>query len=104
MRCCSGAGCHGCAEHADLHGIDPDVVQHGRDLRLDDLRWDGVDGRDGLRILCRDRRDGGRAIDAEGGKRLQIRLDSSATPAVGAGNRQGRSNSQFASSVPGKER
>jgi len=75
-------------EHADLHGVDADVVEDGVELRAHERGVGRVDRRDAARVLRRERRDHARAVCAERGERLQVGLDARAAARVGAGDRE----------------
>ena len=59
-------------QHAGLGGFDAEVLHHRPDLLADQ----------------RDRRDRGRAMDAQRGERLQVGLDAGPAPRIGAGDRK----------------
>ncbi|MGY4452385.1 hypothetical protein ACVWZR_007045 [Bradyrhizobium sp. i1.3.1] len=82
----------GLRHHADLHRADLEIGKHGVDLRDDEFGGHRVDAGDAARILRRQRRDRGGAIDAERGKGLQVGLDAGAAARIGAGDgeRHGR--------------
>jgi hypothetical protein len=67
-----------------------DVLKYRVDLRGHDVRRNLVDRPHADRVLGRDGGDHRGAVDAEGGERLEIRLDARAAARVGAGDRQAR--------------
>ena len=76
-------------QHAGLDGLDRIALQHGAQLRLDHRGSDGLDGAHALQVLGGDGGDDAGAVDAAGGKRLDIGLDAGAASRIGAGDGQG---------------
>jgi hypothetical protein len=66
-------------QHPDLHRVDPDVLGDHSHLGDDHPRRDGFDRLDPDRVLGGDRGDRRHPVHAAAGKRLQIRLNPSAT-------------------------
>ena len=64
--------------HADLDRLDVEIAEHRVDLRGHEIRRHLMNAGDAFGVLRGERGDDGRAVDAEGGKRLQIRLDAGA--------------------------
>ena len=83
-----GANDAGIGEHADLHGVDADVVEDGVELRRDEFGVGRMDRAHAMRVLRGQRRDDARAVDAKRRKRLQIGLDAGSAAGVGAGDRK----------------
>ena len=79
-------------EHAGLHRVGADIVDDRVDLRRDKLWTQLKDLYDADSILRRDRCDSGRAINAECGEGLKIRLYPRACSGIGTGDRQRFSN------------
>ena len=75
-------------QHADLHGVDANVIQHRLQLRLQKRGWHAVDGLHPLGVLRGQRGDGGHAVAAQSAEGFQIGLDACAAAAVRTGNRQ----------------
>jgi hypothetical protein len=75
-------------EHADLHGIDADIVENGVELCRDERRIGRVDGRDAARVLRGECGDDARAVGAERRERLEVGLDARAAARIGAGDRE----------------
>ena len=75
-------------QHADLDGVDANVIQHRLQLRLQKRRWHAVDGLHPLGVLRGERGDGGHAVAAQSAEGFQIGLDACAAAAVRTGNRQ----------------
>lgn len=82
-----GHGAHDvrCVQHADLHRVHTDVVDHRVDLVAQQLHRQVMDGAHAQRVLCRDSR---HAETAQCRERLQVGLDTGAATAVRARNRQ----------------
>ena len=76
----------GRGQHADLDCIRHDILKHRVDLLLDHLRADVLDVDHARGILRYDRHDHAHAEHAQGGHRLQIRLDARAAAAIRTGN------------------
>ena len=72
-----------------LTASQPMSRDHGLDLRGDDVVGHDVDAGDADGVLGRHRGDGRGAVDAVGGKCLQIGLDAGAAARIGARNCQG---------------
>ena len=79
----------GIGEHADLHRADVKVGEHRVHLRADEVRGHRMDAENARGVLRRKRGDDARAIDAERGKGLEVRLDAGAAARIRAGNGQG---------------
>jgi hypothetical protein len=79
-------GDRGGADHTDLHGIDPDVVEHGIDLVGDEGRFHQSEAADAARILHRHRGHCRHAVGAKGGEGLEVGSDAGAAARVDAGN------------------
>ena len=75
-------------EHADLHGVDADVLGDRPHLPDDRLGRDRRDPLDGDRVLPGDGRDRRHAVHAAARERLQVGLDPRAAARVRAGDRQ----------------
>ena len=75
-------------QHAELDGIDADVLDHRLDLRLQEGRRHAVDARHAERVLRGQRGDGRHAVAAERREGLEVGLDAGAAAAVGAGDRE----------------
>src|SRR5581483_9144888 len=86
----AGDGLDGAAreEHPGLRRVDAEVGEDGLQLRHHERCGHLVDGRDADRVLGGERDHSGHPVRARGGEGLQIRLDSRAASAVGAGDRQ----------------
>ena len=78
----------GVAEHADLDGVDADVVADGVQLRGQEFGRRNVDGPDAAGVLGRQGGDGGHAVAAVRGNAFQVGLDSGAAGGVRAGDGQ----------------
>src|SRR6516162_4483050 len=74
------------AEHSDLDGTDGEVGEHRIDLRADEIGRHLMGGEHTGVVLRGEHGDNGSAIDAERGKRLEIRLDAGAAARIGAGD------------------
>jgi hypothetical protein len=75
-------------EHARFHRSDGEVVEHGVDLRDDEIGGHRMYTADPSGVLGGQRGDGGGAEDAERGEGLQVGLDAGAAAGVRAGNGQ----------------
>src|SRR5882757_5144589 len=78
--------------HADLHRLHVEIAEHRIDLRGHEVRGHLMNAGDALRVLRGERGDDGRAVDAEGGERLQVRLDAGAARGVRAGDGERNGN------------
>ena len=76
------------AEHADLDGVDAEVLGDGAHLGDDHRRRDGLDGAHRDRVLRGDRRDRRRPVHAGRREGLEVGLDAGAAAGVRAGDRQ----------------
>jgi hypothetical protein len=83
-------------EHADLHGVDADVLGDLSHLLHDDLRRDRMHRAHADRVLRGDRRDRGHPVDAAGGERLEVRLDAGSPAGIGPGDRKNAWNAHAA--------
>ena len=83
-----GHGLHGFhgVQHADFGGVRADVADDGINLRGEDGRGRGVDGRDAAGVLRRQRRERAHAVAAQRGEGFEIGLDARAAAAVRAGD------------------
>ena len=75
-------------QHADFDGVRPDVRKHAVQLFCDKFARNGQDPLHARRVLRRQRRDDGHAVNAMRRHGLQIRLDSRAAAAIRTRNRQ----------------
>ena len=75
-------------EHADLHGLDVEVVEDGGDLRLDHVRAHFLNRAHGDGVLGGHGGQDRGPVDAERCDGLQIRLNTGSASAVGAGDCQ----------------
>ena len=80
-------GRHG-TEHPDLHGVHAEVVGDRAHLLNDHRARHRLDRHDGDRVLCGDRGDRSRAVDAGARERLQVGLDPSTAAGVRSGDRE----------------
>ena len=71
-------------QHADLDGIDPNVLHHGVNLRLEHQRRNAVNARHPAGVLRSDGRNGRHAVAAQCTEGFQIGLNACATAAVRA--------------------
>ena len=84
----------GVAEHADLDGVDADVVADGVQLRREERRRGDVDGAHALGVLGGQGGDGGHAVAAVRRDALQVGLDPGPAGGVGAGDGQHAGNAR----------
>ena len=75
-------------QHADLDGVDTNVLHNRLDLGLQELGRYGVNALHAQRVLRRQGGDGGHAVTAQGGKSFQIGLNASAAATVRSGDGQ----------------
>jgi hypothetical protein len=73
----------GAGEHPDLDGIGADIIEHRSYLGAHELGRHLVNAGDAVRVLRRERGDGGHAPDVEGAHGLQVRLNAGAASRVG---------------------
>ena len=73
-------------QHAHFGGVRADVADDGINLRGEDGRGRGVDGRDAAGVLRRQRRERAHAVAAQRGEGFEIGLDARAAAAVRAGD------------------
>ena len=78
----------GRVQHADLDGIDANVLSHGVDLGAQHIHRNAVNGAHTQRVLCGDGGDGGHAVAAQRAEGFEVGLDTGAAAAVRASNRQ----------------
>ena len=76
----------GIGEHANLHGVDADVVENGVELSGDKRRVGRMDGRHDARVLRGEGGNDGQTVSAERRERLEVGLDARAAAGVGAGD------------------
>ena len=86
----------GVTEHADLDGVDADVVADGVQLRREERRRGNVDGAHALGVLRCQGGDGGHAVAAVRRDALQVGLDSGPAGGIGAGDGQHTGNARRA--------
>ena len=70
-------------DHADLDGLHAEIGEHRVDLRGHEIRGHLMNAADALGVLRGERRDHGRAVDAEGGKRLEVGLNTGSARRIG---------------------
>ena len=78
----------GTANHSDLHGIDPDILEDGVNLGEHDLGRDGMDRADAPRVLGGDGGDCSAGVAAQHRHRLDVGLHACATAGIGTGDDQ----------------
>ena len=78
----------GRAQHADLDCSNREIRKHGLDLREHDGLGHHLDCANTPGILGRYRRQGGDCVDSEGGKAVQVCLDTGTTAGIGTGDAQ----------------
>ena len=76
------------AQHAGLRRVDGDVVEDRVVLVGDEVRVDGIDPTDAVGVLRDESGDDGRAIGAERGEGLEIRVDARPAGRVSARDRE----------------
>ena len=74
------------AEHADLDGVDADVVDHRPDLLDDHLARNRIHGGHRHRVLSGDRGDGRHPVHPAARERLEVRLNAGAAAGIRAGD------------------
>ena len=79
----------GVTEHADFHRAHFEVGKDRVDLRGDEICRHVVNAEHALGVLCGERGDDRRAIDAQRGKRFQIGFDAGAAARIRSGNGDG---------------
>ncbi len=89
-----GVDHRGVAEHADLDGVDADVVADGVQLGREERRRGHVDGAHALGVLGCQGRDGGHAVAAVRRDALQVGLDPGPAGRVRAGDGQHAGNAR----------
>ena len=75
-------------KHADLDGVDGDVIGHGVELGAQEFGRGHVDVADAHGVLADEGGDDAHAVGAVGGEGLQVGLQAGAAAGVGAGDRQ----------------
>ncbi len=73
-------------QHADLDAVGADVGEHHLDLAKDEVRRHVKNGGDARGVLRGQRRHRRRGIAAEGGDRLDVRLDAGTAAGIGTGD------------------
>ncbi len=75
-------------QHPDFYGINADVFHNGVNLQRNKFRRNRINSGHGTGVLSGQGANYGHTVASQGGKRLQIRLDSGTAAAIGAGNGQ----------------
>ncbi len=73
-------------QHARLHRVRANIVDHGIELSTDKTRAQCQDLRYAERVLRRDRSNRRRAVDTQGRKGLEVSLDAGASAGIRAGD------------------
>ena len=78
----------GGVQHANLHRVNTDVVQHRLQLRLQKRSWNALNGLHALGVLRGQGRQRGHAVAAQRRESFQVGLNASAAAAVRARDAQ----------------